>query len=68
MGEIENLRADVESLKANMRQQQRLTSDHAQRFDTLQTAWWKRVWFWLEGWPWRDLNAPQRQRRPWRGN
>lgn len=40
--------------------------DHEQRFDTLQTPWWKRVWFWVQGWPWYDLNAPARKRRPWR--
>lgn len=41
-------------------------SDHAQRFDTLQTPLWKRVWFRLDGWPGqRDLNAPGRAWRPW---
>ena len=39
--------------------------DHAQRFDTLQTPWWKRVLFWIDGWPWYDLNG-ERKRRPWR--
>jgi hypothetical protein len=39
--------------------------DHEQRFDTLQTPWPKRVWFWLQGWPWYDLNG-ERQRRWWR--
>lgn len=39
-------------------------SDHEQRFDTLQTPWWKRLWFWIDGWPWYDLNGCQR-RRPW---
>lgn len=43
---------------------ERLVSDHAQRFDTLQTPWWKRVWFAVDGWPWYDLNGTQR-RRPW---
>lgn len=39
-------------------------SDHEQRFDTLQTPWPKRVWFWLQGWPWYDLNGTKK-RRPW---
>lgn len=43
---------------------ERTVSDHAQRFDTLQTPWWKRVWFWVQGWPWYDLNGTRR-RRPW---
>lgn len=41
-------------------------SDHAQRFDTLQTPLWKRLLFRLDGWPGqRNLNAEQRSRRPW---
>lgn len=43
---------------------ERAVSDHAQRFDTLQTPFWKRWWFWLQGWPWYDLNG-ERKRRPW---
>jgi hypothetical protein len=42
-----------------------LVRDHEQRFDTLQTPWWKRARFWLQGWPWYDLNGT-RSRRPWR--
>lgn len=42
----------------------RQVMDHEQRFDTLQTPWWKRVWFWIDGWPWHDLNGTQK-RRPW---
>jgi hypothetical protein len=38
--------------------------DHEQRFDTLQTPFFRRWWFWLQGWPWYDLNGTQ-QRRPW---
>lgn len=42
-------------------------SDHSQRFDTLQTALWKRVLFRLDGWPGqRDLNAQAPAWRPWR--
>jgi len=43
---------------------ERLVSDHEQRFDTLQTPWWRRVWFLIDGWPWYDLNGAQRP-RPW---
>lgn len=55
----------VESLTNRVDALELLVSDHAQRFDTLQTPWWKRVWFWLDGWPTTDLNAPGRQWRPW---
>lgn len=45
---------------------ERVQSDHAQRFDTLQTPLWKRVWFRIDGWPGqRDLNG-KRAWRPWR--
>lgn len=43
---------------------QHLVRDHAQRFDTLQTPWWKRFWFAIDGWPWHDLNSQQKH-RPW---
>ena len=39
-------------------------SDFEQRFDTLQTPFWKRVIFWIDGWPWHDLNGTQ-NKRPW---
>ena len=44
---------------------ERRLSDHAQKFDTLETPWWKRAWFTLDGWPHHQLNAPRRQWRPW---
>jgi hypothetical protein len=44
---------------------ERTVRDHAQRFDTAQTHQWKRVWFWLQGWPMTDWNAPKRNWRPW---
>lgn len=45
---------------------ERQVRDHDQRFDTLQTVWWKRAWFRIDGWPGiRDLNAPRRRWRPW---
>ena len=44
---------------------ERIQSDHAQRFDTLQTSLWKRILFRLDGWPGqRDLNGT-RSWRPW---
>lgn len=43
-----------------------IVSDHAQRFDTLQSPLWKRVWFRVQGWPGqRDLNAAAPKHRPW---
>ena len=53
-----------DSMTVRIRELERLVSDHAQRFDTLQTPWWKRLAFWVDGWPWHDLNGSQR-RRPW---
>lgn len=56
----------LESYYAKTEELERLVSDHAQRFDTLQTPWWKRLWFRLDGWPGqRDLNAERRSWRPW---
>lgn len=53
------------SLVARIEALERLTSDHEQRFDTLQTPFWKRLMFWLWGWPWNNLNAARPVRRPW---
>lgn len=54
----------LEELTRKVHEHERLLRDHEQRFDTLQTPWWRRVRFWLEGWPWYDLNGV-RQDRPW---
>ena len=54
----------VQSLTARIEAMEDSVSDHAQRFDTLQTPWWKRLLFWIDGWPWHDLNG-SRGRRPW---
>jgi len=44
---------------------ERIQSDYAQRFDTLQTSLWKRILFRLDGWPGqRNLNG-QQSWRPW---
>jgi hypothetical protein len=66
---VASLTAEVESLRFNQEgdgQLWQLVRDHEQRFDTLQTAWWKRMWFRIDGWPGRrDLNADRRAWRPW---
>lgn len=54
---LEDLTTRVDALEQSVR-------DHTQRFDTLQTSWFKRVWFKFDGWPWYDLNGTQK-RRPW---
>ena len=61
---LEEAEAHVRSLTQRVRSLEQAVSDHAQRFDTLQTPWWKRVWFAIDGWPWYDLNGTQRH-RPW---
>ena len=66
---LASLENEVESLRANIhgdRQLWHLVMDHEQRFDTLQTALWKRLWFRIDGWPGqRNLNAERRAWRPW---
>jgi hypothetical protein len=62
---IEEAEQHVRSLWANVDELHRLVNDHGKRFDTLQTPFWKRVWFWIDGWPWHDLNAPIQKHRPW---
>lgn len=44
---------------------ERAVRDHDQRLQTAQTHQWKRLWFWLQGWPLTDWNAPRRNWRPW---
>ena len=53
-----------EEVTRKLAEHERLLRDLAQRFDTLQTPWWKRLAYWIDGWPWYDLNGTQR-RRPW---
>ena len=58
---------EIISLKVRVQQLEQVQSDHAQRFDTLQTALWKRILFRLDGWPGqRNLNADAPAWRPWR--
>lgn len=62
----EDMEAEIESLKRNIEQLWAKMNDHGKRFDTLQTALWKRAWFRLNGWPGiRDLNASDAKWRPW---
>ena len=61
-----SLEQEVRSLTVKVEELERIVSDHAQRFDTLQTPAWKRLWFRLDGWPGqRDLNSAKRSWRPW---
>jgi len=54
------------SLNTKVELLERKVSDHEQRFDTLQTPLWKRLWFRVDGWPGqRNLNAERRAWRPW---
>ena len=63
---VASLEQEVLSLRGNYTQLQDRTMDHEQRFDTLQTRWWKRLWFRMDGWPGQNnLNAEKRSRRPW---
>lgn len=61
---LDEAEVHIRSLTIRIQEMERIVSEHAQRFDTLQTPWWKRVWFKIDGWPWYDLNGEQR-RRPW---
>ena len=56
----------LESHEVRIKELQRMVSDMDQRFDTLQTPAWKRLWFRIDGWPGqRNLNAERRAWRPW---
>jgi hypothetical protein len=58
--------AEINSLIVNVEQLQHRTRDLEQRLDTLQTRWWKRLLFRIDGWPGQnDLNATGRAWRPW---
>lgn len=62
----EEIRALMPHVLTRLEELERIQSDHAQRFDTLQTPLWKRLVFRIDGWPVRDLNAPAPAWRPWR--
>jgi hypothetical protein len=61
---LEEAEAHLVSVYARLDAVEKYVIDHNQRFDTLQTPWWKRIWFWFNGWPWYNLNGTQRP-RPW---
>lgn len=63
---LEEARVHIASLIDRIQQLEQYASDHDQRFDTLQTPLWKRVWYKIDGWPWYDLNGTQSY-RPWHG-
>lgn len=63
---LEEAESHVASLTTRVDELENLVRDHAQRFDTLQTPIWKRLWFRIDGWPGQnDLNAEGRAWRPW---
>lgn len=67
MVDVASMEQEVISLRVRADELERIVSDHAQRFDTLQTRWWKRLLFRLDGWPGQmNLNANKRAWRPWR--
>ena len=60
----EECRVQHDQIRKHMDYLQSMATDSRNRLQTLQTPWWKRVWFVIDGWPWYDLNGTQR-RRPW---
>ena len=44
-------RVHIESQSERIDELERMVADHAQRFDTIQTPWWKRLWYRFDGWP-----------------
>lgn len=62
----DSINAELDSLIVNDEQLAGRVRDLEKRFDTLQSPWWKRLWFRIDGWPGiRDLNADRRAWRPW---
>ena len=57
---IASLTQRIKTLEKEVRQQ-------AQMIDTLWTPTWKKLWFWIDGWPLYRL-ADKRKPRPWHGN
>ena len=63
---IEEAELHVQSLTLRVQELERKVSDMEQRFDTLQTPLWKRVYFRVQGWPGQNnLNAEKPAWRPW---
>lgn len=63
---LEEAQVHIESLTIRIHKLEQMVSDMDQRFDTLQTPLWKRIWFRIDGWPGQNnLNADHRTKRPW---
>lgn len=63
---LEEAQVHIVSLSVRVDVLEMKVRDHADRFDTLQTSRWRRLWFRVDGWPGqRDLNAERRAWRPW---
>lgn len=63
MGELQNLRAEVDSLTVNYKQLAGRVRLMEKRFDTLNTPLWKRLLFRIDGWgPWHVV----RDKPKWR--
>ena len=61
----ESIAAEIVSLKVNQAQQAGRIRYLEKLADTyLETPWWKRLWFMIDGWPGHGL-AARRQWRPW---
>lgn len=64
---IEEAELHIRSLTERVELLEHLVRDHAERLDTHQTPWYRRLRFWVDGWPGRrDLNAGAPAWRPWR--
>jgi len=63
---IEEAEQHIGSLNSRVEELERMVSDMDQRFDTLQSPLWMRIWFRIDGWPGQtNLNADRRSWRPW---
>ena len=64
--DAESVEAEIAGIKFN-HDQLRTRVRHLEKcLDTLQSPWWKRAWFRIDGWPGiRNLNAEERAWRPW---
>lgn len=57
--------AEIESLWVNIRQQAARIRELEKMLDVWASPWWKRLLFWLDGWPANRL-ADRPAWRPWR--
>lgn len=62
--DLDSLHCEVESLKVRVGELERAHRLTEERVDTLWTPPWKKLWFWVNGWPlYRLADAPKP--RPW---